>query len=140
VKYALIINPDIPARSLNVETHKGVVQISGYLRSLDEKMAALQTAREVKNVERVEDAIYVDEGPRTFGSFIDDEAIQAGLKAKLVELGGPGAVIEIITHVRNGEVILAGFVSSKELADKMMAAARQTTNVTKVHNRLRMKS
>ena len=53
VKAALIEDPMTKAYQINVETYKGVVQLSGFVNSYDEANKAVQLARSVKGVTSV---------------------------------------------------------------------------------------
>lgn len=53
VKAALIEDPMTKAYQINVETYKGVVQLSGFVNSYDEANRAVQLARGVKGVTSV---------------------------------------------------------------------------------------
>jgi len=53
VKAALVDDPATKARQINVETFRGVVQLSGFVDSSAEKSAATQVARSVDGVREV---------------------------------------------------------------------------------------
>ena len=59
VKTALIEAPATKARDIQVETYKGVVQLSGFVDSSTEKAEAERLARSVAGVERVENKLSV---------------------------------------------------------------------------------
>jgi osmotically-inducible protein OsmY len=44
--------------------------------------------------------------------------------------------IAVASHVRNGEVLLAGFVDNSQARDDVVAAAKAVEGVTKVHNEI----
>ena len=50
VKAAIFQQPDLKSSEINVETFKGVVQLSGFVRSETDVKIALDTARNVKGV------------------------------------------------------------------------------------------
>jgi hyperosmotically inducible protein len=54
VKTALIQAPDVKAHNINVETHNGVVQLSGFVDSEDEARRAVDAADDVPGVKKVE--------------------------------------------------------------------------------------
>lgn len=53
VKAALLDDSATKARQINVETYRGVVQLSGFVDSSDERNAATRVARSVSGVEEV---------------------------------------------------------------------------------------
>jgi osmotically-inducible protein OsmY len=53
VKAALFDDPVTKARQINVETYRGVVQLSGFVDSSAERSAATQVARSVSGVREV---------------------------------------------------------------------------------------
>lgn len=50
VKAALVNDPDVSAAEVNVETFKGVVQLSGFVNSRADMNKAIEIARGVKGV------------------------------------------------------------------------------------------
>ena len=59
VKAKFVNNPDVRARSINVETFKGNVQLSGFAVTETEKERAVELARTVPGVKTVHDGIVV---------------------------------------------------------------------------------
>lgn len=57
VKAQLINDKEISAREVNVETFKGVVQLSGFVSSNTDMDRAIQIARNVKGVKSVTNAM-----------------------------------------------------------------------------------
>lgn len=57
VKAALINDPDLKATEINVETFKGVVQLSGFVHDAGDKSKAVELARSIKGVKSVKDDI-----------------------------------------------------------------------------------
>ena len=53
VKAALINDPDVSAAEVNVETFKGVVQLSGFVNSRADMNKAIEIARNIKGVKSV---------------------------------------------------------------------------------------
>lgn len=62
VKTALIQAPDVKAHQINVETHNGVVQLSGFVDSEDEARRAVDAADDVPGVTKVESDMRVKPG------------------------------------------------------------------------------
>jgi hyperosmotically inducible protein len=59
VKAKLASDETVSAMAISVETMKGTVQLSGFAKSLDEKMAAERIARSVAGVTSVKNDIVV---------------------------------------------------------------------------------
>jgi len=54
VKAAIFNEPSLKVAEINVETFKGVVQLSGFVKSQDDMYKAVEVARDVKGVKSVE--------------------------------------------------------------------------------------
>lgn len=133
-KAALADNKSVPALAINVEVHKGAVQLSGFVESATAESAALATAAKVEGAKKVLDAIVVVPGSRTMGETVDDTTIQTRLKAGLANTEGLGKAVAINTEVRHGHVLLAGFVDSSSAASTAAAVAKGIKGVKQVHN------
>lgn len=59
VKSALLNDPAVSGLSVNVETFKGTVQLSGFVKSVTERNRAVQLAREVTGVKQVKNDILI---------------------------------------------------------------------------------
>jgi len=59
VKTALLKDPDVKGTSVNVDTFKGVVQLSGFVRTDSERVRAAQLARDVNGVGEVRNNLEV---------------------------------------------------------------------------------
>ena len=55
VKAAIFNEPTLKASEINVETYRGVVQLSGFVNSADDERKALEVARNVQGVKSVKD-------------------------------------------------------------------------------------
>jgi hyperosmotically inducible protein len=138
VKSKLASIDEVHARNINIETNKGRVALIGYVRSEEQHKLAIAAAKQVEGVVEVIDALLVVEEKRSTGVTLDDQTIETKLKFSLTE-GGLGQTFAVVTEVRNGEVLLGGFVESAEARDRVGEIAENITGVTKVHNRLAVK-
>jgi osmotically-inducible protein OsmY len=59
VKAAIFEQPNLKSAEINVETFKGVVQLSGFVSSTDNARVAVQTAQAVKGVTSVKNDMRV---------------------------------------------------------------------------------
>jgi osmotically-inducible protein OsmY len=136
VKAALVDSDAVEAGKVNVEVHKRIVQLSGYLPTDDQKTAALEIADGIDGVAGIEDALLVMGGKRSLGRTIDDETINGKIKLKIADVSGIGNAFGVVTHVRKGEVLLSGFVETDRLRKDIVAAAESVEGVLKVHDRI----
>ena len=59
VKEKLLLQPETASGNIAVDTHDGVVTLSGTVKSPEEKEQVIQTARATQGVQRVEDKVSV---------------------------------------------------------------------------------
>lgn len=59
VKAALLADPQVPGTAVNVDTYRGVVQLSGFVASEAEKRKASQKAAEVAGVTSVRNDLQI---------------------------------------------------------------------------------
>jgi hyperosmotically inducible protein len=59
VKKAIFDEPSLKSAEINVETFKGIVQLSGFVSSADNENKAAEVARTVKGVKSVKDDMRV---------------------------------------------------------------------------------
>lgn len=138
VKATLADNDDVHARNINVETNKGRVALIGYVRKPEQHKAAIDTAKGVNGVVEVIDALLIVPEKRSTGTTLDDQTIETKVKFELAE-GGLGEAFDIVLEVRNGEVLMGGFVDSDDIKKRAGDTAGKVSGVTKVHNRLAVK-
>jgi len=138
VKATLADTAEVHARNINVETNKGRVALIGYVRSDADHKLAISTAKGVDGVVEVIDAILVVPEKRSAGTTLDDQTIETKVKFELAE-GGLGEAFDVVLEVRNGEVLMGGFVDSADVKNKACEVAGKVSGVTKVHNRLAVK-
>ena len=138
-KAALIGNKNIPARKINVEVSRGVVQLSGFLPSETTEDEALNIASTIKGAKKVLDALVVSPGGKSAGEILDDTAIATKLKTKLAKTEGIGNATAINIEVKQGVVLLAGFVESANIKTDAGKVANSISGVTQVHNLIAVK-
>ena len=138
VKANLTDNDEVHARNINLETHRGRVALIGFVRSEEQRKSAIEIAKNTDGVVEVIDALLVVKEKRSAGRTLDDQTIESKLKYSLTETGADQA-LAMVTEVRNGEVLLGGFVESEDVKKRAGEIAANVTGVTKVHNRLAVK-
>jgi hyperosmotically inducible protein len=134
VKGLLIRNEEVKANQVNVETERGVVQLSGFVDSEQAKEAATETARSVVGVTEVRNELIVRQGDRTASSATDDTLIEAKVKSELATNAGLAPATKVKVEVQNGVVQLSGFVTSDDQKHQAERIARQVAGVTEVRN------
>ena len=134
--------------TVEVETHNGVVTVTGNINSQDAHDRILQLARETKGVTNVVDMISVKtaagegnapEPGRTVGEHLDDAAITAKVKSKLLD--DPQVKgLKIDVDTRDGVVFLTGSVRSDNEKETAIQLARGTKGVRDVQANLTISS
>lgn len=140
VKTALTDDETTKARDIKVETHKGVVQLTGFVDTNAEKSRAGEVARTIDGVTSVRNDIEVQTrtAERSAGEVVDDGVITAKVKAALIDNPTTKAR-QINVDTRQGVVQLQGFVDTND--EKMAATdvARSVSGVQSVRNDLEVK-
>jgi hyperosmotically inducible protein len=140
VKAALVKNPVTEAGEINVDVNRGVVKLSGFVDTPNEKSKAADVARKVDGVQSVKNDIAVKEGGgSTAGEVIDDSILTAKVKAKLIESPETKAH-QINVETKDGVVQLSGFVDSAGAKSAAADVAKSVTGVKDVKNELSVKS
>jgi hyperosmotically inducible protein len=140
IKARMAVDSTVKASRIEVTTDNKVVTLTGNLDSAAEKDRALEIARSNKSVAKVVDMLEVrtsaatGEAPdpgRTLGEHIDDAAITAHVKSRLLE--DPQVKgLKIDVDTREGVVFLTGTVRSEEEGKKAVEIARGTEHVRDV--------
>ena len=138
VKTMLVANPITEAHQIEVETFRGVVQLSGFVESEHERDVAEQVALGVGGVRSVHDNLALRAAHRSAGEVLDDGVITTRVKTALIENPVTKAhEINVVTS--QGTVQLSGFVDSANEMSEATAVARAVPGVRGVQNALEMK-
>jgi osmotically-inducible protein OsmY len=151
----------VKGRNIDVDSSNGVVTLSGTVDSQQAKDRAAALAREVDGVVSVNDQLQVRNGntaePDTTGAVAttgrdtntadtdsDNQVTPAWLTTKIqaqyfTDSDVKPWNVDVTSH-RDGSVTLEGTVDSATARDKAESIARGTDGVTKVDNRLRVKT
>jgi hyperosmotically inducible periplasmic protein len=138
VKSALMADDLVKSLDLQVETRKGVVQLSGFVDSQAQIDQAVALTRAVAGVTDVENGVTLKGGSTTVGTKIDDATVTGRVKTAL--LADPDIKsfdISVLTF--KGEVQLTGFVNSKDQIDQAGKLASATEGASSVKNELMIK-
>jgi hyperosmotically inducible protein len=136
VKAALVADPATKARDIHVKTYHGVVQLSGFVNSKDERDDAMQLASHQAGVQHVDDEMQITPAS-TEARATDDSDITDRVKSALDSNPDTQHGIDVTTH--DGVVQLYGFVNSRDQIDEAGKLARGVEGVRKVDNALKVK-
>lgn len=135
-KTALVDDRHVAAGHINIEVRRGVVQLGGFVDTDVERTSAIAAVRRIHGVGSVQDAMVVLPGTRSLGQTLDDTKIQTQLKARLADIEGVAAAHRINTEVRQGHVLLTGFVGHDGQRTQAGSIARGINGVKAVHNKI----
>ena len=140
VKSKLLTDSNIKGFDFKVETHKGDVQLSGFVDNQVQIDHAIMTTRSVEGVKNVDNRVSLksDSAATTMGSKVDDSVVTSKVKsALLADADIKSYDIAVITN--NGEVQLSGFVDNQTQIDRATVVARGIEGVRNVRNELSIK-
>ena len=138
VKALLLADELVKSFDLQVETRKGVVQLSGFVDSQAQIDQALSLTRSVAGVTDVENGVTLKGGSTTVGTKIDDASVTGRVKTAL--LADPDIKsfdISVVTF--KGEVQLTGFVNNQAQIDQAGKLASAAEGATSLKNELMVK-
>lgn len=138
IKSALVADPLVKGFDLQVETRKGVVQLSGFVDSQAQIDQAVALARSVVGVTEIENSVSLKGAPSTAGTKLDDAAVTGRVKTAL--LADPDIKsfdISVLTF--KGVVQLTGFVNSQAQINQATQIAAATEGTSSVKNELLIK-
>lgn len=137
VKGSLVAEKGVPSGDVNVEVYKGVVLLSGFVKTQAEKDAAGKVAKDVKDVVSVRNEIAVH--PATsMGTKLDDTVLVSKVKAALVDASDVKSG-QINVEARGGIVQLGGFVTGDKMKARAIAIAKGIDGVKRVDDALFVK-
>ena len=137
VKGSLLAEKGVPSGDVNVEVYKGVVLLSGFVKTQAEKDAAGKVAKGVKDVVSVRNEIAVH--PATsMGTKLDDTMLVSKVKAALVDAKDVKSG-QINVEARGGIVQLGGFVSGDKMKARAIEVAKGVWGVKRVDDALFVK-
>jgi len=127
--------------TVSQDRDKGVVTLTGTVKSDDDKMAAASVAQSVAPNQVVANEVLVTppgQADRTeaIHDALDD-GIESNMKAMLIRAGSPA---DVSYHVNAGVVTLTGSVNSQARRSEMEKAAAGVANVKQVVNELQVKA
>lgn len=135
VKAALATDRALKAREIEVETRDGVVQLSGFVDSEDQRTAALLRARSVQGVQEVRNDLSLRDDTRPAERRVADTVIAAKVRDSLQD-ADLGADSEVNVEVSKGVVQLSGFVSTPQEKARAGDLASSIEGVRDVENQI----
>ena len=139
VKSALVADPVTEAGEINVDVNRGVVKLSGFVDSSEEKSKAGAVAGKVDGVQSVQNDIAVKTANSSTGEVIDDSVLTGKVKAALIASSETKAH-QINVETKGGVVQLSGFVDDAAAKTAATNVAKSVTGVKDVRNELSVKS
>jgi osmotically-inducible protein OsmY len=137
VKASLVAEKGVPSSDVNVEVYKGVVLLSGFVKTQAEKDAAGKVAKNVKDVASVRNQLVVH--PSTsMGTKLDDTMLVSKVKAALVDASDVKSG-QINVEARGGIVQLGGFVTGEKMKARAIAVAKGVSGVKQVDDAMFVK-
>lgn len=135
VKLRLAGHPNVPARSINVDTRNAVVMLFGVVANEDARKVAGRQAEVIDRVERVENEIQVDPGIAPAVSKANDPEIEAEVKEALKNYS-PLDSMDVTVSVKDGVATLRGSAKTDEQAVAATVLARSIDGIRAVRNEL----
>lgn len=139
-KAALVDDETIKSTDISVETHQGVVTLSGFVASPEQSQKAVEVVKKVEGVKSVSDKLHVKESSeQSIKGYAGDAATTSEIKAKLLADDiVPSRNVKVETT--NGVVQLTGTVENKAQSDRAESIAKAIEGVKSVKNDLTVKS
>lgn len=139
IKSAYAVDPMVSALDVKVVTFNGIVQLSGFVDSVEQVRKAEEIAAGIKGVKLVKNNIIVKDGEEgTIGGYIDDSVISAKVKSAFAVDKTVNA-LDVKVDTFNGVVQLSGFVDSVEQSRKAEEIAAGIKGVRSVRNNIIVK-
>jgi hyperosmotically inducible protein len=137
VKTALFDHKDTHSTKINVETYRGIVQLSGFVSTEAEKATAAKVAEGIKGVKEVRNSIALH--PDTsVGTKLDDTVLTSKVKAALMDSADVKSG-QINVETEGGIVQLSGFVTGEGMKERAGKVAAGISGVKSVDNVLIVK-
>jgi hyperosmotically inducible protein len=133
VKAELMGDDFFGGMGINIETHKGVVQLGGWIDDAEAGANAAKLAAGVDGVKSVDNQLHVKQGKASMGQTVDDTVITTRTKAAHAE-SALCSSLSVNVDTYNGVVLLTGFADSDEAKKACGDATAAVANVKNVIN------
>lgn len=121
------------SNNINVEVNRGVVQLAGFVDLPEQRKTAERAAAAVQGVKAVSNRLVVQSTARSASRTLDDGVIATKVKSSLAESEKTSA-FRINVEVREGVVLLSGYVASSAERQEAAKIAGTIDGVNKVIN------
>lgn len=138
VKSALVADQEIKGLQFQVETRKGVVQLSGFADNQGQIDRAINVARSIEGVTSVENGVTLRDGKTTVGNKVDDGIVTTKVKSALLADSSVKA-FDIAVATSKGSVQLSGFVDNQAQIDQAILVAKSIEGVAGVESKMSIK-
>lgn len=138
VRADLIEDPLTKARDISVTTDHGIVQLSGFVDSKEQRDEAVRIAKAVSGVRSVQDELHMKADSEGVATADDDGAITRRVKDAL-DANPATNTHDIKVRTSNGVVELSGFIDSDDQRDMAATIAKSVQGVRSVANGLQLK-
>ncbi len=140
VKYKLANNANTSQSKIHVSTSKGVVYLTGNLKTESEATAAVEAANSVDGVKDVEaNKLYVKSSSQPYRDVYITAKVKGAFVREKVFGDKPIEVSGISVETKNGVVTLSGAVDSQELINTAVSIAKTVKGVKDVKSTLVVK-
>jgi hyperosmotically inducible protein len=136
VNSALIQDPAVKARKIDVDTLQGVVMLTGVVATEKEAARAVEITQKVPGVKQVKNNLQI--GKKSWTQALDDKVIGSKIKAKLINEPGIRS-LNIDVDVNNGVVTLTGLVEYQHQKNRAIEIAGTTAGTVKVVDNLKVR-
>ena len=134
-KAALTDHEGLAARDINIEVEDGIVQISGFVNDAALVAAADDLLGDMEGMAELRNHLVVYNETAGTEANIDNTALAAKVKAAMLTDDTADAD-EVLVEVRDGRVLLAGFVDNDAEREAAEAAAAGVEGVAEVINKI----
>ena len=124
---------DHAATGVHVEVYRGLVQLSGFVASDAERETAYQLASIINGVKQVRDQLAVQASKRDGQQVADDALVANTVRSRLDDNDGTNGR-DIKVNVREGVVLLSGFVRTDDERREAVKTAQAVQGVISVIN------
>jgi hyperosmotically inducible protein len=132
----VIKDPDAHFLKIDVTTTKGEVVLQGYVNSGDTEARIVGKIKEIKGVKSVKSLLATHKAETT-GEFIDDSTTTTQVNGIIVK--DPDAhYLKIDVTTTQGEVVLQGFVNSRETEARLVKEIKEIKGVKSVKSLLKL--
>lgn len=133
VKTKLMGDDFFGGMGINIETHKGIVQLGGWIDDAEAGAKAAELAAGVDGVKSVDNQLHVKQGKASMGQTVDDTVITTRTKAAHAD-SALCSSLSVNVDTYNGVVLLTGFADSGEAKKACGDATSAVANVKSVIN------